>query len=353
MSLLRLVQRTLLVLALLLVVTTFARPFPDPLAQFPGFDTEDDEEEPSSSGLDLANVGPREITAVGGRLYLLSQSKGAIITMGPNGESPTTFLAGLRTAPDGIAVDKAAGHIYWSNMRPGTIERININGSGRVTIVPSGVFKVGKQIVLVTENGVKKLYWCDREGMKVMRANVDGSRVEVLVDTSRMQCTGRECKWAVGVAVDTRNGWVYWTQKGSGGSGSIHRVPIKMQAGQTAANRNDVQTVLDKLPEPIDLRWVDGYGLYWTDRGHAAGGNSVNRMSMTAEVQAGKAQFAARGQILATGLNEGIGIAVDVTSNKMWFTELGGRVFQSNLDGSGKRTIATGQGILTGIDYVP
>ncbi|KAF2666876.1 YWTD domain-containing protein [Microthyrium microscopicum] len=344
MSLTRFLQRAILVLAFFLVVTTFAQPTENLLQK------RDDDDE------DIPTFQPSAPPAAkaGGMLYFLSQSKGAILSMSPTGGTPRTILSGLMTkGPDGITVDKAAGHIYFSNMRPGSIERVNIDGTGRKTIVDTGVFQVGKQIVLVLEDGVKKLYWCAREGQKVMRANVDGSSVEVVIDTSKDKCTGRECKNAVGVAVDTKNGWVYWTQKGAGGTGSIHRAPTKLQAGQTAASRSDIQVVLDKLPEPIDLRWVDGYGLYWTDRGHAEGGNSVSRMQMGADVQAGKAQFAVKPRPLVEGLNEGIGIAVDPVGQKMWFTELGGRIFQSNLDGTSKSVIATGQGILTGIDYVP
>jgi hypothetical protein len=35
----------------------------------------------------------------------------------------------------------------------------------------------------------------------------------------------------------------------------------------------------------------------------------------------------------------------------MYFTDLGGTVYASNLDGSQERAILTGQGILTGIAY--
>ena len=31
---------------------------------------------------------------------------------------------------------------------------------------------------------MSQLYWSDREGMRVMRANLDGSEIETLVDTS-------------------------------------------------------------------------------------------------------------------------------------------------------------------------
>jgi hypothetical protein len=35
-----------------------------------------------------------------------------------------------------------------------------------------------------------KLYWCDREGMRVMRANLDGSQVETLVSQRGNALTG-------------------------------------------------------------------------------------------------------------------------------------------------------------------
>ena len=303
--------------------------------------------------VELADNEQQRIGQSGPRLYYLVQGvNGRIASLSPSGGSPTTVLAGLRNSPDGIAVDKPAGYIYFSNMTPGTVMRTSLNGTGLRTLV-SGKFRVGKQLVLVVEGGVKKLYWADREGMKVMRCNIDGSGVETVVDTSRDACTGSQCKHAVGVAVDARNGWVYWTQKGAGGTGSIHRAPTRVGPGEKLAARTGLQTILRGLPEPIDMRWVDGYGLYWTDRGHRAGGNSVNRMKFSAEAIAGKAQFPARPSTLVTGLTEAIGIAVSTAAGKMWFTDLGGHVYSANLDGSGKRTLASGQGIVVGIDYVP
>jgi len=355
--------RTLLFLALFLAIVSHALPTSDlderqwDWGMF-GEEAEEAEEAEIGEfgGITLPAAAPAaeaapEAVAAGPRIYFLSQSKGAIISMGPNGESPKTILSGLRNGPDGIAVDKAAGYIYFTNMTPGSVHRVNLDGSNQKVIVPTGVFRVGKQLILVTEGGVKKLYWADREGMKVMRANVDGTGVEVVVDTSKVACTGSQCKYAVGVAVDTTNGYVYWTQKGAGMTGSIHRVKTTMPAGMTAATRTDIQSILQKLPEPIDLRWVDGFGLYWTDRGSGPTGNTVNVMPMTAEVQAGKAQFPAQGQILARGLAEGIGIAIDTVTSSMWFTDLGGNVYHSKLDGTGKKVIASRQGILTGTDY--
>jgi hypothetical protein len=88
--------------------------------------------------------------------------------------------------PDGVAVNVEAGHIYWTNMgslarNDGSIERVDLDGGNRTTIVPEGVIQTPKQLQLDKRNG--KLYWCDREGKRVMRANLDSSSLKTLVQT--------------------------------------------------------------------------------------------------------------------------------------------------------------------------
>ena len=67
-------------------------------------------------------------------------------------------------------------------MNDGSIERADLDGQNRKIIVPEGATFTPKQLHLDGENG--KLYWSDREGMRVMRVNLDGSHIETLVDTS-------------------------------------------------------------------------------------------------------------------------------------------------------------------------
>jgi len=303
------------------------------------------------------------LAASGPLLYFLAQGKGGrMYSVSPNGGPVRQIAENLRALPDGIAVDKAAGYIYFSLMGSatgagtGSINRVKLDGSGLTKLVGNGKTGTPKQLIIVMENGKKKLYWGDREGMKVMRSNMDGSGLEVVVDTAKANCSGgKQCKWVVGVAVDEKNGFVYWSQKGgsTASHGSLHRAPVKIAPGQTAATRKDIQTIQDNLTEPIDLRWVDGMGLYWTSRGTLPGGNSVTRMQMSPQVMAGSAQFAARGEKLLGNLKEGIGIAVDTATKKMFITDLGGSIYSANLDGTGMKTIASGYGTATGIDFVP
>ena len=148
------------------------------------------------------------------------------------------------------------------------------------TIVPPGGTFTPKQLQIEKKTG--KLYWCDREGMRVMRANLDGSNIETLVDTSEGDPRpGPDArKWCVGIAVDVAGGKFYWTQKGAdnAGQGRIFRANIELPAGRTPANRQDIELLYDNLPEPIDLD-IDPTTrtLYWTDRGDPPRGNTVNR----------------------------------------------------------------------------
>jgi len=106
----------------------------------------------------------------GGRLFVLEVNAGLVHSMDTDGSDKKTIVAGCRL-PDGIVVDVEAGHIYWSNMgssvatNDGSIERADLDGKNRRIIVPEGITFTPKQIHL--EKEASKLYWCDREGMRV------------------------------------------------------------------------------------------------------------------------------------------------------------------------------------------
>src|SRR5258708_33843488 len=121
-----------------------------------------------------------------GRLYFLDLSAGRVLTSNHDGSDLKTIINEGRKLPDGIVVDVAARHIYWTNMgnpkaNDGTIDRADLDGSNVSNMVPSGATWTPKQLQLDAKN--RKLYWSDREGMRAMRANLDGSNIETLVET--------------------------------------------------------------------------------------------------------------------------------------------------------------------------
>jgi hypothetical protein len=286
-----------------------------------------------------------------GRLFVLDLSSGEIFSLNSDGSDRKVIVSGCRH-PDGIVVDVETGHIYWTdmgipNVNDGSIERADLDGQNRTMIVPPGGTFTPKQIHLDKKNG--KLYWSDREGMRVMRSNLDGSKIETLVQNGQGDEDRRDqMKWCVGITVDASRGQFYWTQKGpdDAGKGRIFRASTEIPKGQSPENRNDVEVLFEGLPEPIDLE-LDLYNhvLYWTDRGDPPRGNTVNRAAID-----GKPKNQSP-EILLTHLMEGIGIALDLKGERMFVTDLGGSVYSAKLDGSDKKTLLYAQGNLTGIAY--
>ncbi|KAJ4394778.1 hypothetical protein N0V93_003998 [Gnomoniopsis smithogilvyi] len=290
------------------------------------------------------------------RLYILDAGlsetpfHGRVVSCRTDGSDLQTVVDNISTLPDGITIDRENNHMYWTNMGTnfktdsGFIERADLDGSNRTVIVPSGTVGVftPKQITLAKKS--RKIYWCDREGMKVMRANLDGSDVEVLIDTGRTEEDRLDqTKWCVGIAVDEQRGLFYWTQKGpsKGKKGRIFRAPIEGAPGAFPDKRWDVEVVFDNLPEPIDLELdEDSHTLYWTDRGDPPMGNTLNRAAIG---------MGGQPQILAKRLHETIGLALDVAGDVVYVTDLAGGVYAVDIKKRNKRVLFAELGDITGI----
>ena len=306
----------------------------------------------SSAAKSKSSKGTTKATS--GRLFVLDLSDGRVLSCKPDGSDLKTIVSEGRRLPDGIVVDVEAGHIYWTNMgnpqaNDGSIERADLDGKNLKHIVPPGGTFTPKQLQLDKKNG--KLYWCDREGMRVMRCNLDGSKMETLIDSSQGDARPGpdQTKWCVGIALDIDGAKFYWTQKGpdNAGQGRIFRANLEIPKGQTPADRNDIEVLYENLPEPIDLDLdVANRIIYWTDRGDPPRGNTVNRAPMDAAT--GKRKDP---EIVLNDLMEGIGLFLDAKNERMFVTDLGGNVYSANLDGSNKKVLLFAQGNLAGVAY--
>ena len=189
-------------------------------------------------------MSSKKANGVVARIFFLDLGAGRILSANPDGSDLKTLVNEGRKLPDGLAVDVAAGHLYWTNMgnpkaNDGSIFRSDLDGRNMTTIIAPGGTFTPKQVQIEKPSG--KLYWSDREGMRVMRANLDGSKIETLVDTSQGDARpGADAsKWCVGIAVDATGGKFYWTQKGddNAGEGRILRANLDIPKGQASTNR--------------------------------------------------------------------------------------------------------------------
>lgn len=276
-----------------------------------------------------------------------------------DGSRVRTLVEGLDQTPDGVVVDHVHGHVYWTNMgtpdpgpitgsepgffrRNGSIERVDLDGGNRQVIIAPGGFTTGKQLTADISNG--KLYWCDREGMQVLRCNLDGSEIEPLITTSTGDDAAHDARnHPVGIAIDTTTRQLYWTQKGApkAGQGRIFRARLNIPDGCTHASRHDVELLWDALPEPIDLHLDAAGTLVWTDRGRPPDGNTLNRAQV--EPTLGKPEVCSR------GYDEAVGLATDDGATYYVGDMYGGTVRQVDLtDRTDRPLINLGPG-LTGM----
>ena len=83
-----------------------------------------------------------------GRLFFLNLSAGLVLSANPDGSELKTVISEGRKLPDGLVLDVAAGHIYWTNMgnpkrNDGSIMRSDLNGKNMIAIVPGGIAHIG------------------------------------------------------------------------------------------------------------------------------------------------------------------------------------------------------------------
>ncbi|MGX1350619.1 DNA-binding beta-propeller fold protein YncE [Bradyrhizobium elkanii] len=283
-----------------------------------------------------------------GRLFLLELSGDRIHAANPDGSDAKIIVTDCHL-PDAIVVDAGAGHIYWTNMGilnccDGSIERADLDGRNRRLIVREGVTHTPKQLHLDKKGG--KLYWCDREGMRVMRANLDGSQVETLVDTGRADKNWfDQTRWCVGITIDPNRRKLYWTQKGPDKRrlGRIFRANIEIPKKESPANRSDIEVLFDGLQAPLDLDFDPiNRVLYWADHGDPPRGNTISRASIDTK---------AAPEILITHPTESIGFALDVSGSRIFATYFAGSVYSADLDGNNECECLYGQAKFTGIAY--
>ena len=283
----------------------------------------------------LANKAPADIL-----------KSGRILEISTDGKKSHPILEKTSLVlPDGIDYSASTNRLYWTNMgiigqNDGSVMSSNLDGTDVQTILAPGSAHTPKQMTI--DETSRKLYFSDREGLRVFRCNLDGSALEPLIRNGDWQdpADGSDAtKWCVGIAVSPRHGRFYWTQKGpsKGGRGRIFSAGIQTPEGETAGSRSDVTCLLDRLPEPIDLEIDEETAtLFWTDRGEVPFGNTLNQIALDEAGGVVLGEGLLKHSIIAQNFDEAIGLRIERRSKSIYVSDLGGTVWKCNFDGSGK-----------------
>jgi len=262
----------------------------------------------------------------GGKMYWTEWNGSSIRRANLDGSGIEDVVTGLY-APSGIALDVAAGKMYWAEAQ-GKIRRANLDGSGAEDLV-TGLFDPRSIALDVAQ---WKMYWTEYgpyfDGRKIARANLDGSGVEDLVT---------DLDGPYGIALDVGAGMMYWTDDGgcSYCEGRIQRANLDGSGVQNLLT----MFVWDPRGIALDVAsgkmyWVDER-LFWIVRATMYG--TGMEQLLTLEPPQGPKPY---------------GIALDVDAGMMYWTDAqysNGKIQRANLDGSGVEDLVTGLAIPRGI----
>ncbi len=282
---------------------------------------------------------------------------GRIVIGSPDGKELRTIVSG-QSLPDGLDISLKTERIYWTSMgiptsNDGMVQSCKLDGSDIQTVIKRGDVHTPKQLTIDQEND--KLYFCDREGLRVMRCNFDGSEHEILVQNgewNNKEDAENQLNWPVGITVNQKEGKFYWTQKGGSksGKGRIFRASLVMPKGETPSNRSDIELLFTGLPEPIDLEIEkDTQTLFWTDRGDPPFGNSLNSAQLNGLKGLKAGEKNPGHEILTRQLHEAIGLRIDDVSKQIYMSDLGGTVYRVDMDGKNKKKLYDVEFPFTGI----
>jgi len=236
-----------------------------------------------------------------------------------NGMDIQTLISGLNTPTD-IALDVSGGKMYWG-MWFGMIARANLDGTDPEVIVLSGQNSVWGVDV---DDRSGKVYWADPFGKMIRRANLDGTQIQDVV---------MNIAQPVGLTLDLDHGKLYWTDEGTG---KIQRSNLDGSEKEDILITGSLWNLAD-----VELDLVHGK-LYWTE---SDGKNSIGRANLDGTDK----------QYLLSGMaEEPYCLALDVSSNAMYWTTYQGNVIRADLEGlNSQKVVSMGERNTWGIAITP
>ena len=205
---------------------------------------------------------------------------GKVMTAAAENPTPRTLVASAGQGPDGIAVDLAAGHIFWTGMGnpsadDGFVKRSDLDGSNVVTLVPAGGTYTPKQMRVDPPSG--KMYLVGprrnarhaREHGRFQRRGARDHRLQRDRSDGRKPMVRRH-RARHGRRLDVLDAERRRQRRRRLDPARAHPMP----AGQTSTNRTDIEILFSGLPKPIDIDLdLEGGIIYWADRGD----DTINR----------------------------------------------------------------------------
>ena len=266
---------------------------------------DDDDPEPPTPSRDVPpsrEINPVVHVGAASRPPMLWVDGGAIYAL--VGASEQRFAPSVDNA---LNIVIGGGKVYWTEKTgdsAGTINSANLDGSDVTELTSIQAVPMG----IAVDTAGSKLYWTNSRG-RIQSANLDGSGITNVIPG------GLESPMDLALA----GGNGYWTQ----GNGSVRVVNL------TSRVTRDISTGTDTPGSIV----IGGNKVYWTEMTGDSSGtiNSANLNGTDVKE-------------LTSIRAVPMGIAVDGSRSKLYWTNSRGRVQSANLDGSGITNVVSGLG---------
>jgi hypothetical protein len=254
------------------------------------------------------------------RIYWTDESESALAFANLDGSGGGELrVSGTSVSgPEGLAIDAAAGRIYWANYSGAesqTIAFANLDGSGGALLNTAGATVDSPYSVGFDPVG-GRVFWANApagpDAISYARTNGSGGGD---IDTSGTT----ELDNPLGVAVDSAAGRVYWANTFGGGDGTISYANLDGGGGA------DLNTMGATVKSPIGVA-VDTVGgrVYWAN----VSGASISFADLDGS---------GGGDVNTTGatVSSPSGVAIDPQAGRIYWANESGVISYANLDGSG------------------
>lgn len=264
--------------------------------------------------LGLCTVAASKVLAIPtGYIYWSDTGTDLIERSDLDGLNRQTVVSGLLN-PAGVHLTVSGNKVYWCEQTPTrVIRRANLDGSGIETVVTMPVGNSAFVYDLAVDQVRSKIYW--NWGSRIMRANLDGTGQEAVYAGSGLP---------FGVALDTSAGKLYWTERMSGHTGYVRKANLDGTAVQ-----NLVMTGPNSLLYDLDLDLAGGR-IYWVNV-HPNASTTIDSSNLDGSGTAVLLEQYGLSDIVIDGLNR-----------KMYWTDTSlDRIQRADLDGTHIENVVT------------
>jgi DNA-binding beta-propeller fold protein YncE len=182
------------------------------------------------------------IDPAAGTIYWAADNPASAIRVGSLAGGAASTLFPGENRPYGVAIDPTAGKLYWADFGSGTIRVGNLDGTGAHDLFTGESGPTGVAI----DPAAGKIYWADANSGMIRTGSLSGGTATDLF-------IGESTPW--GVAIDPAAGKIYWA--------SVNAIRVGSLAGGTASS-----LFAGEVHEPLGVAVDPGSGLiYWTTSG--------------------------------------------------------------------------------------